>query len=196
MIGVEAELAVKKSKTAKHLRHYFLWPMAFSIMACMNQSEQSGEFKEAREKLDQVITETFDDSFSDPAFKAVEKAFEAVPENDKDYSRARAYIEQIQKAQRERAPVPASPPKDSADNPPKQDSKESQAKTNGESSIPMKPKPGGQNKKDKDLRSSQKKAYDKVIGDFKKAEKVRKHRLQEAMKEIDILTKKRSDSRE
>ena len=143
---------------------------AFCLLACEDETKNTA-FESAKGQLDQVIAETFDDSFSDPAFAKVKAAFEAVSEDDKDYLRAQEYIKRI-----DRAFKPCG--------------KKSRRFTDSISAEKDESTDRGLNKPEakSEPKSAQRKAYDKAIGDFKKAEKVREKRLKEVMKEINTMT--------
>jgi len=77
--------------------------------SCSGKDKPSPEFAAAKATLDQIIAETFDDSFSDPAFTKAKQAFARVPEDAHDYERAQWYVNKISKAQASRRPRPAIP---------------------------------------------------------------------------------------
>ena len=146
------------------------------LAASCAADKPSPEFNAAKTKLEEVIGETFDDSFSDPKFVEVQRAFEAIPEKDKNYERAQEYVKKISEAQASKRPRNDKKPSS-------QQKIESQAKTKSTN------KTNQPNVQANEEKSPQRQAYDKAINDFKKAEKVRGEKLKAVMKEIDTLTK-------
>lgn len=170
----------------------------------------------AKALLNQVIAETFDDSFSDPAFSAVKQAFNRVPEEASDYKMAQWYVDKISKAQASRVIVvpdlKPNPRSGSGEAPPASRRSETsepnrsalkkptapvqetagESKTAGSTEPSVLPesedKKAPAEKAESKAMTSQKRAYDKVLKDFDKAQKMREVRLNAVMKEIDKVT--------